>query len=240
MYHTPNEGNDGLFVQLRQAASYGAIIKFVVNGANVELQRYNNGAYSTIQTVSPDTWYVIGIDYDGTNSRYKYRVNNGDWSSYDVTGTSTNTAVDIFRFGQDTGWECYFDYISPDNPNQTATATLTDGVKVGDVITAVKQLALTLVDGINLGDVVTAAKVKVATVLDGMSVGDTITAVKIKISSILDGLNIGDVISSSITAITQWTNRTKPTTTFTDRTKPSSSWTNRTKPTTNWTKHDTF
>lgn len=108
------------------------------------------------------------------------------------------------------------------------------------VITYTTPVTATLTDGIKMGDVLTPFKVALATLTEGIKVGDLLVAARARVSSIIDGLKIGDLLSLTLIQITSWTNRTKPSTTFTNRIKPSTTFTDRTKPTTTWTKKDTW
>lgn len=193
----------------------------------------NSTAGATSLTLSIDTstspatngcWIVCGSFTDGN-----YTASAGAGTTMRSSGTTDD-------------WVGIYDnniLISPAGSDSLVTAISTSseiymlGVSLAPVATSI-----TLTDGLKLGDVISAGKVLMVTMLDGLKLGDTLSSVKGKILTIIDGLKIGEIFSSFIDEITRWTNRTKPSTIFTNRTKPSTTFTDRTKPSTTWTKID--
>jgi len=97
---------------------------------------------------------------------------------------------------------------------------------------------LTITDGIKLGDIATAIKIAILSIVDGIKLGDIVTQVRIRVLNILDGIKFGDILPTlrfiwrGITrpSSSSWGDRTKPTTTWSNESHTTSSWTNRTKP----------
>jgi hypothetical protein len=166
-------------------ATYAFVVKFAWVSGALKLQYYSNGSYTTLASASVDTWYVIGIDYDGANNRYKIRLDTGAWSSYLTTGSSGNTQIDRIELAQDSSWQGYFDTITPSDPFSTAytkdlneTVTLVDGTvkETGKVLIE----TVTLVDGIsktinkNLSEVTTLVDTISTSFLLSRTLGETI------------------------------------------------------------------
>lgn len=168
---TTHTSADGVNIGARHVAgaTYAFVVKFAWIGGALAIQYYSNGSYTTLTSASVDTWYVIGIDYDGTNNRYKIRLNSGSWSAYLTTGSSGNTQIDRISVAEDATWQGYFDTITPTDPLSTAyTQDLNETITLVDTISKQTSKPLsetvTLVDTLSksIGKVIT----EVATIVD--------------------------------------------------------------------------
>lgn len=196
----------------------------VYNNYTGNIALIGSSSVTLVSSASVDTWYSVEVTYNtGTNSvTAKTKPVGGAWSSASSDAGMTSTgSVDNITLAHENAEDTFWDSFSASEPtyhDPIVISTITDGIKLGDVVSAGKLFLLTLTDGLKLGDAFSSLKTSVIT--------------------ILDGLKLGDVFSSVLDGIARWTNRTKPSTTFTNRTKPSTSFTDRTKPTTTWTKVD--
>ncbi|NTW31241.1 MAG: hypothetical protein HGB12_01175 [Bacteroidetes bacterium] len=118
---TTNSSDDGPHFTLKNGSNYIFVIKSYMLGGILKLQYFSNNTYTSIQTISTNTWYLIGINFDGANHRYAYNINNGSWSSWLETGTPGQTTANGITIGCDS-WEGYFDYISPNYLSYTPPA----------------------------------------------------------------------------------------------------------------------
>lgn len=127
--NTAPSSGDGMFVGFKKAGvGYMTAIKFV-GTAPLKVQYYSAGAYSDlIASANTSTMYWIGLDYDGANSRFKYRYGTSagwsiDWSAYVATGTASLTEINQLELSQDSGTH-YLDNFTTTEPTFGGGASL--------------------------------------------------------------------------------------------------------------------
>jgi hypothetical protein len=107
------------------ATAVGRVFLAYDAGANVNIRMLTNDGATWITlngSISNDTWYRIGFEYDnaGHANQYRTNINNGAWTSwYGYFGSPTWTNIDKIEFadegnnGSGTG-TMYWDTVSPD------------------------------------------------------------------------------------------------------------------------------
>lgn len=70
-------------------------------------------AFVEIQTISPDTWYSVEIEWRSSDYMTRYRVNEETWTDW-VNVSSTWTSINkfsVWHYGE-AGFVSYFDYVA--------------------------------------------------------------------------------------------------------------------------------
>jgi len=124
---TQNTSGDGPTIQLRNSTQYLAIIKAIVEGGQLKLKYYSSTTYVNLQNISLNTGYIICIELDQPNNRYRFSVTQEGSSesalgSWVTLGTSGASAMTMLRMGQDSSWASYIDEISPTFPGSAAAS----------------------------------------------------------------------------------------------------------------------
>lgn len=90
-----------------------------------------------------------------------------------------------------------FDYIASTLGSASYTGTTTDGVDVGDAVSAVATRLASAVEGVDIGDAFSAlTSGGSAGTTEGVDIGDAFSAVRARVGSVLDGLKLGDTPSA--------------------------------------------
>ena len=109
----------------------GRVFFFIDSTNNGKIQILSGASWVDVATISNNTYYRVGIQWDDVNQPDKYRanVNNGTWTAWSnwvsngslTTGINKIALSDMGNNGNGTG-TIYFDTISPDyTPTEGAT-----------------------------------------------------------------------------------------------------------------------
>jgi hypothetical protein len=111
-----------IWFMLRNSSDSAAISFQLATDGKLSVYDFSTSTYIEIMSFSANTWYVIDLEYDIPNKKYRARAYNGSsWSAYSSwcdfpSGWSTDIVkIDIWMHTVDSSY-VYLDYITDTNP----------------------------------------------------------------------------------------------------------------------------